>query len=124
MEIENKMSLRIREKRLEKNMTMEELGVAIGVQKSAVNKWEKGIVKNIKRSTIQKMAELFDCSPVWLMGLEDDDYEAQIDMAASIIDGTFDAEFVSLYEQWEKLNPDNRTQIKNMIDFLVSQQND
>ena len=61
---------RIRQKRLELNLTMEELGQKLGVQKSAVNKWEKGETVNIKRECLAKMAELFDVSPVWLMGFE------------------------------------------------------
>lgn len=64
----NLMGQRIAQKRKEKNLTMEELARAIGVQASAINKYEKGIVENIKRSTIQKMAEILECDPVWLMG--------------------------------------------------------
>lgn len=65
------MGQRIRDKRKEYNMTMEELGAKLGVQKSAINKWEKGEVLNIKRSYIKEMAELFHVSPAWLMGMED-----------------------------------------------------
>lgn len=57
--------------RLQANMTQEELGEKIGVQKSAVRKYEKGEVENIKRSTIKKMADLFNVSPCYLMGWED-----------------------------------------------------
>lgn len=65
------MSQRIYMKRTEKNMTMAELASHLGVQASAVNKWEKGTVQNIKQSTIKKMADVFDCSPAWLMGYDD-----------------------------------------------------
>ena len=51
---------------------MEELGKKVGVQRSAVNKWEKGVVTNIRSSTIAKIAYALDVSPVWLLGLEDD----------------------------------------------------
>ena len=67
----NTMGDRIRTKREENGWTMAELGAILGVQASAVNKWEKGHVSNIKRSTISQMARLFDVSPVWLMGLDD-----------------------------------------------------
>ena len=65
------MGQRIKQKRTEYGLTMEELGNRLGVQKSAVNKWEKGEVQNIKRSYIKAMADLFHCSPAWLMGLDD-----------------------------------------------------
>lgn len=41
-------------------LTQEELGKKMGVGKAAVNKWENGHVKNLKRTTIKKMAELFE----------------------------------------------------------------
>ena len=65
------MGLRIKSKRNELGLTMEELGDRLGVQRQAINKWEKGEVQNIKRSYIKKMAELFNVSPAWLMGFED-----------------------------------------------------
>ena len=65
------MGMRIRSKRTELGLTMEELGYKLGFQRQAINKWEKGEVQNIKRSYITKMAELFEVSPSWLMGFED-----------------------------------------------------
>ena len=61
---------RIFEQRTKKGLTMEQLANLLGVQKSAVNKWEKGIVKNIKRPTILKMSEIFGCEPSYLMGFD------------------------------------------------------
>ena len=65
------MGDRIRNKRLENNWSMEELGKRLGVHRAAIGKWENGDVQNIKRSSIEKMARLFECDPVWLMGFED-----------------------------------------------------
>lgn len=63
---------RIRKLRLSIDMTQEELGEALGVQKSVVAKYENGKVQNIKRTTLLKMAKLFDCSPCYIMGFEDE----------------------------------------------------
>ena len=65
------MGDRIRIKRLENRMSMEELGQRLGVKRAAVNKWEDGTVENIRRSYIETMARLFDVSPSWLMGFDD-----------------------------------------------------
>lgn len=67
----NTMGERICQKRMEAGMTMEELGEYLGVQKSAINKWEKGEVINIKRPYIEQMANLFHVSPSWLMGYDE-----------------------------------------------------
>ena len=66
----NTMGKRIAQKRKEKGMTMEQLASALDIQASAVNKYEKGLVENIKRTTILRMAQIFECDPAWLMGFE------------------------------------------------------
>ncbi len=61
----------IKQLRKAQNLTQEELGERVGVQKSAIAKYENGRVENIKRSVIQAMATLFDVSPCYLMGWSD-----------------------------------------------------
>ena len=50
------MAKRIKEKRLELGLTQEELGKMIGTQRAAVNKYESGLVENMKRSTIKQLS--------------------------------------------------------------------
>ena len=65
------MGRRIQEKRIETGLSQEDLGKRLGVLRQTIGKWESGDVQNIKRSYIAKMAEIFHCDPVWLMGFED-----------------------------------------------------
>ena len=51
-----KMGDIIKQLREEKGITQEQLGTVIGVQKSAIRKYEKGEVENIKRSSIQRLS--------------------------------------------------------------------
>lgn len=64
------MGQRIHEKREAAGLSVEELADKIGVSRQTVYKWEKGIVKNIDRDYIGKMAALFRCDPEWLMHME------------------------------------------------------
>lgn len=57
------LGTRIKKARLEKGLTQQELGDIIGVQKSAIAKYESGRVVNIKRSTLQKIASALDIRP-------------------------------------------------------------
>ena len=50
------------------NMSQEELGNRVGVQRAAINKYEKGSVTNIPITTIEKIASTFDVSPTYLVG--------------------------------------------------------
>lgn len=72
-----RMADRIKRLRLENKMTQEELGNVIGVQKSAIRKYESGAVQNIKRTSIKKMADCFGVSPSYLLGYEDSDFVAE-----------------------------------------------
>ena len=48
---------RIRELRLARGMTLEELGRRVGVGKSTVRKWETGAIANMRRDKIAALAE-------------------------------------------------------------------
>ena len=61
----------IKNLRLAKNLTQEELGKIVGVQRAAVQKWESGQVQNLKRTTIQKLADFFDVSPATFICLDE-----------------------------------------------------
>lgn len=53
----------IKELRIESNMTQEELGNLLGVQKAAIRKYENGDIINLKPTTIRKLCEIFSVSP-------------------------------------------------------------
>lgn len=59
---------KIHQARKAKGMTMEELGNIVGVGKSAVNKYETGIVTDIPPSRIDAIARALDVTPAYLMG--------------------------------------------------------
>ena len=62
---------RIKTARLDKGLTQEELGKLVGVKKAAINKYETGLVTNLKRTMIANLATALDVDPVWLLGLDD-----------------------------------------------------
>ncbi|MCI8604184.1 MAG: helix-turn-helix domain-containing protein [Ruminiclostridium sp.] len=64
----------IKQLRTERGMTQSELGKIIGVQKAAVQKWENGTVRNLKRKTVLKLSEYFGVAPATFV----DDQESEI----------------------------------------------
>lgn len=66
---------KIRKRRIELNMTMDDLGNAIGVQRSAINKYEKGMITDLKRSTIHALAKALHVSPLYLLDDDNGDDE-------------------------------------------------
>lgn len=74
---------KIKNLRLEKGMTQDELGEKVGVKKAAINKYETGVVVNLKRDMIAKLADALDTTPSFLMGWEDeDDFDTEKDLMA------------------------------------------
>lgn len=69
-----KTSEKIKKLRTAKNLSQEALGELVGVQKAAINKYETGRVRNIKRSTLQKLANALGVAPADLL----DDEEANV----------------------------------------------
>ena len=65
---------RIRQLRIEHQMTQEELGAKVGVQKAAIYKYENGLVVNLKRSVLEKLALVLDTTPTYLMGMEESEH--------------------------------------------------
>lgn len=65
------MGDRIKEMRKLRGFTQEELAQKLGLKDSAIAKYENGRVENIKRNVIFEMAKILDCSPVYLLCLDD-----------------------------------------------------
>ena len=60
---------RVKEQRLKIGYTLDEVAERVGVSKSSLSKLENGLLKRPpKRPLIDKLANLFDCDPVYLLG--------------------------------------------------------
>lgn len=61
---------RIREMRLDKNLTQDELAARIHTTKQTIHKYENGIITNIPSSKIEAIANALNTTPDYLMGWE------------------------------------------------------
>lgn len=61
---------RIKERRLELGMTLEQVAEKIGVKRPTIFRYESGAI-NIKLSTIRKLAEALQTTPEYLMGWQE-----------------------------------------------------
>jgi transcriptional regulator with XRE-family HTH domain len=104
---------RIKEARIAKGMTQEELGKIVGVQKSAIAKYEKGRVINIKRSTLQKIASALNISPSRLL-FEESPKEAAT-LHVKIIT---DFELMDALKDYYSLSEDNQKMVRDLIHNL------
>lgn len=59
---------RLKSIRLERGMTLEELGEAIGTSKQTIHRYENGIIDNIPKAKIEALASALKVTPAELMG--------------------------------------------------------
>ena len=67
----NDISKKIKTLRLERGMTLEQVGNIVGVGKSTVRKWETGMIANMKRDKIGLLAKALGVTPAYLMGWQE-----------------------------------------------------
>ena len=60
----------IKERRLQLGLTLEQVAEKVGVGKSTVRKWETGLIENMRRDNIQKLAEALNLNPLDLLELD------------------------------------------------------
>lgn len=60
----------IYQRRIELGLTLEDVGNAVGVGKSTVRKWEKGMIKNMGRDKIAALAKVLNINPALLIRLD------------------------------------------------------
>lgn len=105
----------IKERRIAKGMTQEELGEIVGVQKSAVAKWENGRVSEIKRSTLKKLADALGISPVQLLGDVESD---PVGTAAELANIYLDVELREMIAEYYNLDPQKQAQVREYVHLL------
>lgn len=106
------MGQKINELRLAKGMTLEELGNKVGVGKSTVRKWETGMIENMRRDKIVKIADALGCTVAYLLGLEENGhktaYSSFIDTDGHIISVKDETLDVFSNQVQENIDPDIR----------------
>lgn len=65
------IGIRIKEARKAKGLTQADLASRLGIGRTAITKWEKGVIKNLKRDTIQQIADILGISPLTMIGVEE-----------------------------------------------------
>lgn len=104
---------KIKKARLERGLTQQELGAIVGVQKSAIAKYESGRVVNIKRSTLQKIAKALNIRPSELVFNESPRDAA--DLHVKIIT---DFELMDAIKDYYLLSEENQRMIRDLIRSL------
>lgn len=106
---------RLREKT---GMLQVEAANRIGVSKQTLYKYEKNIVTNIPSNIIERMAVLYNTTPAYIFGWEDDDGNILVEHGIHPKTDLDLEEIMEAYRMYELyLRSDEKT--KSFIDFLL-----
>lgn len=101
---------KIKKARLERGLTQQELGALVGVQKSAIAKYENGRVVNIKRSTLQKIAKALNIRPSELIFTESPKETANLHVRIIT-----DFELMEALRDYYLLSEENQRMVRDLI---------
>jgi transcriptional regulator with XRE-family HTH domain len=123
----DEMAKKIHDLRVEKDMTLEELGDKVGVGKSTVRKWENGMIANMRRDKIEKVANALGVSPGYLMGWDEDkvqflghqpEYYFDED-ARELAEFLYNnQEYKTLFDASRKVKPEDLEFVRQMIERM------
>lgn len=111
---------KIKQARLVKGLTQEELGNLLGVKKSAIAKYECGRVVNIKRSTLKKLSDILGLRPSELIFTADMEEQKKSDALADIVvKMRKDENFLAVVEKLYQLDEEKLKSISQMLDAFL-----
>lgn len=116
----NSPGARIKYLRQLANMSQEELGKRVGVQRAAINKYEKGSVTNIPISTVEKLAVVFDVSPTYILGW-DEITTNPLSAEVKVLQGVqhfYGRDVVNLIESYTTLDQNGKNRVHQYLDDL------
>ena len=111
---------KIKELRSLSNLSQAELGRRVGVQRAAIQKYEKGTVDNIPIKTLEKIARVLDVSPAYLTGWGEESANP-LAVEVRVLQGVshfYGEDAVDLLEDFSKLNPVGRKRVFQYLEDL------
>lgn len=105
---------RIRQTRIEKGMTQQQLSEAIGVSKQAIFKYETNIVTNIPTDRVNAIAKCLGVKPAYLMGW---DTPEKKEKATSNEEDGLNAEIIKIFND---LPADQKNEALNYLRYLAT----
>lgn len=106
------MNEKIKARREELGLTLQEVGDHLGVSKATVQRYESGEIKNLKLESIEKLAQMLGITPAFLMGWEEKENKKQNQL-----------ETIAAHFEGEEFTENDKDDIENFIKYVLSKKN-
>lgn len=101
---------KIKQLRLENNLTQIQLAEKVGVSKGTISKWESGDIENMRRDKIAKLAEALNATPSDIFG-----WAPEGEKETALIKESGASEIEAIYQS---LPAAGKRQLENYAKFL------
>lgn len=109
---------RIRQVRIEKDITQQELADCVGVSKQAVYKYENNIVTNIPMDKLSLIASKLGVTPCFLMGWEDNNSVPEVPDTIKAALQQEDGKVAEIMELFVNLPADKQQEALSYLRYL------
>ena len=107
------VGMRIKELRLSQDLSLRDLGNLLGVTAATLQRYESGVITNIKPEMLKKIAEAFGTTVSWLVGEDPQKPRGTIEVELSAME-------LQLVTTYRNLPENEREAIKTLIEILKS----
>ena len=108
---------RIKTAREKADMSLNDVAIKLGVNKSTISRYENGEISKVKAPIIESLANVLRVSPYYLMGWEEEQKKNDI-QADIILKMRTDSTFMSAVEKLYTLDHDKLESINQMLNTL------
>jgi len=102
----------LKKRRIEKQLTLDDVGRLVGVSAATISRWESGDIANMKRDKIVKLAKALDISPAIIMGWDEDNSSIK---AALDFDQQQDLDLAIIQRERSKMSDKEKNKLMNIL---------
>lgn len=112
---------RIKQRRLELNLTLKDVADALSVAESTVSRYESSNIANMKIDKLKSLADVLKCTPEYLMGWEEKP-KPTAELAELLITIKNNQRLLQLCKDYLELNPTQQETVIALVHSMIPEQ--